>query len=1125
MVNRVLIIGGGIAGIQASLDLAEAGARVILVEKSPALGGKMAGLDKNFPTLDCSICIEAPKMSEVTHNPNITVLTLSEVTRVDGHEGRFRVSVLEKPRFVTNECTRCDLCVEACPQLTKNEFDGGMGARKAIYTPFSQSEPGAYVLDIDSCLNEPPNYYPCQRCYDACGPKAIDYDMLPKMHEFDVASIIVSTGFDLLNPELLRDFGYGADPDVLTSYEFERMLSAAGPTEGDIIRPSNGTHPENILFVMCAGSRDQRLVPYCSRTCCMYSIKEATQALDHGIKGVDALYMDIRAYGKGFDAFYQRSMNDGVRYIRGRPAEIRRSGEKISVRYDSTAQGKLVRDDYDLVVLATASIPTKGTPSLAEILGIELSDDGFFLTDPETPIHSSRTGVFIAGCASGPKDIPDSVTEGAAAAACALEYVDNNEWVKEPVPPPLDASGEARVGVFLCDCGSNIAGVVDVKSVAEQIKGMPNVAYVEENKYSCSGSTTDSMKEKIIEHKLNRLVVSACSPKTHGPTYQRVCSRAGLNPYLFEMANVRNMDSWVHKNQKEEATAKAVDMTKMAISKSIHLKPLDEIEVPVTRRALVVGGGVAGLSAASALARMGVEVHLIERENTLGGLLNSLGELAPTKIRAADMVRKKIDEFNDSGAVAHLSTTIGAISGFVGNYQVALSDNSSLEVGAVIMATGADPYSPVEFNYGSDDRVITSLELEKQIETIPDEKFSFLSCIGSREDGKGCSRYCCSTMLGQALKLKERGKKVRVLYKDLRSYSRYAEDLYYKASKAGVQFFRYDYSKKPQDAASFKDGMVEVTDELSGEPLGLPTDKLVLNIGLSPRENDVASQLKLSRDEEGYLLELHPKLGPVEAAVSGVFLAGTAQGPKDARESIVQGYATATKAAGILLKDKIHKEPIVSAIDQAKCTKCMQCEPVCNYGAIRGERGKWIELNPAVCMGCGDCVAQCFVGAINLPGFSDEELIPQIDAATETEPEDKVITFACNWCSYAGADQAGISKIQYPTAGRVIRTMCSSRVSQKLVFRAFERGAAAVLVTGCHINDCHYGDANVETEQRVTRWKKMLEARGINPERLQLWWVSAAEGNRFAQKQREMGEFIKTLSPEELQKGRAAFAR
>ncbi|MEM3539967.1 MAG: hydrogenase iron-sulfur subunit [Thermoplasmata archaeon] len=1115
--DTVLIIGGGIAGIQAALDLADAGVKVILVEKSPAIGGKMAALDKNFPTLDCSICIEAPKMSDVMHNPNIRVLTLAEVTKLNGSPGNFQVEVYQRPRYVTSECTACNLCVEACPQVTKNEFDMNIAARKAIYTPFSQAEPNTYVIDINTCLNKPPNYLPCNRCMEACGPGAIDFTMRPITYKFNVGAIIVATGFDLLNPELLSEFGYGKDPDVLTSYEFERLLNPAGPTEGELVRPSDGKHIEKLLFILCAGSRDQRFVPYCSRTCCMYSIKEAIQAKDHGIRDVNIFYMDIRAYGKGFDAFYERSKNEGVRYIRSRPKYVGRENGEIKVRYENTESGDIVEEHFDTVVLATASIPSRGTSNLAKILGVELNEYGFFKTSFKNPIESTREGIFIAGCASGPKDIPDSVTEASAAASAAQKYIDKREWIEMEKAPPLQIGDEPRIGVFLCDCGTNIAGVVNVKEVAEKVKSIPNVVYVEENKYTCAGSTQDNIVKKIREYNLNRVIVAACSLKTHGVTFQRVLSRAGLNPYLLEMPNIRNLDSWVHKNEKENATKKAYEMILMSAYKTKYLKPLSDLEFPVTKSALIIGGGPAGLSSAIALARAGVETHLVEKESSLGGMLKNLDIISPYGVDPKDLLDYLEEEIKNLNVKVHLSTSVKKISGFIGNFNVILSDNNSLNVGALIIATGAEPYLPKEFGYGNNENVVTTLDLEKNINEIKEKNVTIISCVGSRGNGKGCSRYCCSTMMSQAIKLREMGKNVRILYKDIRTYSLYAEDLYLKATKIGVQFYRYNPNDLPQNSIKFENHSVVFKDYLMNEEISIPTDLLVLNIGLSPKDEDIFSQLTLSKDENGFLLELHPKLGPVENAIAGIYLAGTSQGPKDVYESMVQGYAAASKATGLLFKDKIRKEPIVASIDTNKCIKCMRCVNVCPYGAITGELTKWIKHNPALCQGCGDCVAECPVDAITIPNFTDLDIIAQIDAATEEDPDKKVIVFTCNWCSYAGADLAGISKIQYPSSARLIRLMCSSRVSQKLILHAFERGAAAVAVTGCHIGDCHYNYANRDTEKRFERWRKYLAARNINPERLQLYWVSAAEGIRFANFIRKMDEFIKTIPKEEIE--------
>ncbi len=1114
MRDTVMVIGAGIAGIQASLDLANAGCKVVLVEREPSIGGKMAALDKNFPTLDCSICIEAPKMSEVINNANIEVLTLTEVKKIEGQAGNFNVTVHQKARYVTSECTRCNECVIVCPQILKNEFDVGMAVRKAIYTPFEQAEPGAYAIDTEHCLNRPPNYLPCNRCLEVCQPNCIDFNMIDRDLTRNVAAVIVATGFDLLDTTLLPDYGYGKHPDILTSLELERLLQASGPSKGEIIRPSDGAHPENLLFALCVGSRDQRFCKYCSRVCCMYSIKEALQAVDHGIKNVTVLYMDIRAYGKGFDEFYSRSRREGVRYIRGKPAKITADGKSVRVRVENTEQGQIEEKNFDMVVLAPALVPSRGLDSLANVLGIDLDEDGF-IKAPEIRgdlIATTRDGIYACGCATGPKDIPDSVTEAGGAAACSLNYITTRTWPQELEVEVIDPTGPPRIGVFLCDCGSNIASVVNVPEVLEYTRNLEDVAHAERVRFACAANTQELITRTIKEKKLNRLVVAACSPKTHGPTFQRAASRAGLNPYLFEMANVRNQNSWVHKKHPQEATQKSKDLVRMSVEKAKKLKALTTVTVPVVQRALVVGGGVAGITAATNLARQGFETHLVERNSQLGGTLLQLTDVAPSGLSARQLVQMKEREMREAGVQVHSGTTIETVSGFVGNFNVHLSNGKTLDIGSIVLATGAQPYQATEFGYGKDQRVITSLDLEQRIDELKGDRVTIVACVGSRNEKRGCSRYCCQTMLSQAVRLRDRGNRVRVLYKDIRAFTRFAEEMYEEAAHKGVQFFRYNQDAPPEKTVTYANGQVMMHDELSGLDVTMPTDWLILNIGLSPEPNNaVAEQLRVSRDSEGFLLESHPKLGPVEAAVQGVFLAGTSQGSKDVRESVSQALAASAKAAKILSRSEIEQEPLAAVVNYDKCTFCARCIPVCPYTAIRGEVRKSLEIVQAMCMGCGACAAECAVDAIEMPGFTDEQVLAQIDATTAENPQEKVIVFACNWCSYAGADQAGISKLQYPPSSRIIRTMCSARISQKLVFYALGKGAGAVLVTGCHPGDCHYINANLNTQRRFERWRKTVEMRGIDPRRLQLWWVSAAEGKRFAEKVAEMDALIHNL--------------
>ena len=1123
MSDSVLVVGGGIAGIQASLDLAEAGARVVLVEKEATIGGIMAVLDKNFPTLDCSICIEAPKMSEVDLHPNIEILSLAEIEKVDGNPGDFRVFVRQKARFVTDACTRCGDCSSACPIVMPNEYDSGMAARKAIYTPIPQSVPGTYVIDIEHCLNDPPNYLPCNHCLQICPPKAIDFGMSRESNRvIHVGAIIVATGYDTFDPRLMREYGYGTHPDILTALEFERLINSAGPTGGVIRCPSNGNEPGNILFVLCVGSRDRRHVPYCSRFCCMYSIKHTYQAIDHGIKDVTALYMDIRAYGKGFDGFWHRSRQEGARFVRGRPARIYANDRgNIGVLYEDTSRGARIQADYDMVVLANAVKPPESLPELSTRLGIDLDADGFIQAREVQGglVMTSRPGIYAAGCVSGPKDIPDSVSEGSGAAALALSHLDHRSWSAPPKIESLPDIETPRVGVLVCHCGSNIAGVVDVKRVVEFARSLPGVVYATHQMFSCAGNTQKEIEEAIRRERINRVVVAACSPKTHESIFRGVLLRAALNPYLLEMSNIRNLDSWVHKYNGDAATEKATDMVWMAVEKASRLAPLLPSHLPLKQSILVIGGGIAGMTASAALARQGFETHLIEKNDTLGGLLNQLDEIAPAGIQAGELVAAHSRQVLQSGVHVHLENTVETIGGVVGSFHARLSNGEDLEAGAILVTTGSIPLCQPSFDSSNHSQVITNLDLEQKLKAdFPKaERITFVACVGSRQGKMGCSRYCCTSMVGQALRLRQMGKKVRVCYKEIRTYSRKAEELYEAAMRAGVQFFRYHPDLPPEEAIEFNAGFVTLYDHLLGATVRFSTDLLVLVVGLMPTEDNLAEQLKLARSEDGFYMELHPKLGPVQTAVQGVYLAGTAQGAKDVRESMAQALAAAGKAGALLARGVIEKEPLTARLIPELCIGCMRCVKVCPFNAIeqigRAGQGGTVKIIEAACMGCGTCAGECNFFAIEMPGFTREQILAQVDAALAVKPEEKCIVFTCNWCSYAGADLAGIEKRQYPPSARIIRTMCSARFEEDFLEHAFERGAGAVLVTGCRLtetgSDCHYNNANRLTWKRFQHWKRKFERKGIEAERLQLRWISAAEGKEFAEKMVEMDAVVR----------------
>ena len=1125
MSKAVLVIGGGIAGIRAALDLAEAGVKVILVEKGPSIGGKMAFLDKTFPTLDCSICIEGPLIGEVIRNKNIEVLTLSEVIGLEGEPGEYRVKILQRPRYVTEDCTKCGDCTEVCPVSVPFEGDGGQGLslRKAIYIPYPQAEPGQYVIDIESCLNDPPGYFPCDRCVRVCERDAIDFSMAPKIIEREVASIIISTGYEIMDPGRITRYKFGEIPDVVTSYEFDRMLNASGPSGGEVLRPSDHKHAEKILFISCVGSRDVRYYEYCSGFCCMYILKHALQAKQHGVHDVTCLFMDIRAYGKMFEDFYWRAQKEGIKIVKGRTSEVEYRDGRIHVKYENTSTGEVIEDDFDMVVLAPAVLPSKGINKLAKILGLEVDEYGFIKTRMDDPVATSKPGIYVCGSASGPKDICDSVQEAGAAAIKALTHIPEIEYKEEEFEERIKEVKPERIGVFVCHCGTNIAGVVNIKKVMERVKKEPGVVHVEDLKFACSAASVEYIANLIREKKLNRLVVSACSPATHLEVFKTAAKMAGLNPYLVEMGNIRNLDSWVHADKPDEATEKAIDYTLAAIERSRGLTPLKPIRTEVIKRVLVVGGGVSGLVASSAVAKAGIDVILVEKEGELGGIVKRLHRISPYEISGEELVKRLVEEARESGVKIKLNTVVKEVSGFAGQFKVSLSDGSTVDVGAIILATGVKPHEPAEWRLQGNGKITTNLELEQSRYEIDGDNIVFISCIGSRSNGRGCSRYCCTSMISQALELRRKGKNVAVIYKDIRTYEREAEKLYREALNEGVLFLRVNPDKPMEEQVRVNGGYIEIYDELLSTNVEIPYDKAVLVLALDPNEDvrEIAEALKVPLDREGFLMEAHPKLGPAESTVPGIFLAGSAQGPKMVLESMSHALAAASKAVSMLSKGYIEREPLIASIDQDICIKCGACMKVCTYGAIKGEVKKHIYVIPALCEGCGNCLAACPVGAIKIPGFTDEDIYRMMESILKDEPEKKPIAFTCYWCSYAAADNTGIFKIQYPTSPRLIRLPCSSRVSWRLVKKAFMLGAPAVAITGCRItesgSDCHYQWANKYTLIRYRSMKRIIEKLGIRGERLILELFGAPEVDKFVNTMKKLDEIAKTVSKEEIE--------
>jgi heterodisulfide reductase subunit A len=994
--GAVLVVGGGIGGIQASLDLANSGIKVYLLDNSSTIGGVMAQLDKTFPTNDCSMCIMAPKLVECGRHLNIEKITNARVKSLEGDAGNFQVTVVERSRYVDLEkCTGCGVCAESCPVGARDVYNEKLGDRAGIYMNYPQAVPRAFIIDKDKCIG-------CGLCENLCLANAVKYTDSDKEMTINVGSIILAPGFDEFEPSVRNEYGYGRFTNVVSSIEFERILSASGPYKGHVLRPGDGDIPQKIAFIQCVGSRDSKCEnEYCSSVCCMYSIKEAVIAKEHQ-RDIEPtiFFMDMRAYGKDFDKYYERAQNEyGVRFLRSRVASVNAGDDgDLLVKYE-TEDGKARTEDFDMVVLSVGFEPPKDADVLASDLGIELNEYGFCKTDDFYPVATTRPGVLVCGAFSGPKDIPETVTQASAAACKAgdlLADVRGTLVQEKEYPEEINVEGERpRVGVFICHCGINIGGYVDVPSVVEYAESLPYVAYAERNLYTCSQDTQEKIKEKIEENKLNRVVVCSCSPRTHEPLFQETIREAGLNRYLFEMANIRDQCSWVHMFEPEKATEKAKDLVRMAVAKAARLEPLQRYPLDVTRSALVIGGGLAGMVSSLSFAAQGIEAHLVEREEELGGNMRHIySTLDGVDVQAR--LRELIDSVNQNEFIhVYKGSDIKEISGYVGNFETTVQNEDGEETfqhGVILVATGGKEYLPDEYLYGQDTRVVTQSQLEEKLAAseFQGDTVVMIQCVGSRDENRPyCSRFCCSQAVKNALSLKKQNPdaNVFVLYRDMRTYG-FREASYKKAREAGVIFIRYDLDNKPNVYVEDGKLYLSVLDPIMDEEILLEPDLLALSVAAMPNEDnqELAQMLRVPLNADGFFLEAHVKLRPVDFATEGVFVCGLCHSPKSIEETIDQACAAVSRASTILSSDVIEAEGLISQVDITRCTACGMCETVCAYKAIEVKvvderRGtKAAQINEALCKGCGVCAANCRCEAIDVRGFTDAQIYSMINA-------------------------------------------------------------------------------------------------------------------------------------------------
>jgi heterodisulfide reductase subunit A len=998
-IGAVLVLGGGVAGVQASLDLADSGFKVYLVDQSSSIGGVMAQLDKTFPTNDCSMCILSPKLVATGRHPNITIISNAEIKGLSGKPGNFEVRIRKQSRFIIEDkCNGCGICAQKCPIETADSFNEGLGRRGAVYVEYPQAVPLKYKIDREKCIG-------CGTCYEICKARAIDYDQKDSETTLNVGSIILSPGFEAFDARLKSEYGYGRFKNVVTSIEFERILSASGPYGGLILRRSDGEIPKRIAFIQCVGSRDYQLGNnYCSAACCMYGIKEAVIAKEHSPIKLDAsiFYMDMRCYGKEFDAYRNRAEDEyGIRFVRSRVAGVTEDPLTNNLHLHYVEEENPQMEEFDMVVLSIGMTPPKKAEELARTLGIKLNKYNFCETKTFSPMETSKQGIFVCGAFSAPKDIPESVAQASGAAAKAMGVIASERGTmvsKKKYPAERDVSNEEpRIGVFVCHCGINIGGVVKVPEVMEYAKTLPNVVYAEANLYTCSQDTQKLIAEEIRQNKLNRVVVASCTPRTHEPLFKETVQEAGLNPYLFEMTNIRDQCSWVHMREPEEATEKAKDLIRSVVAKAKLLRPLEKPQISVTQVGLIIGGGVSGMTAALELAQQGFDVHLVEREKELGGHLRTihflLGEDDDPKKRLEEMIQEV-----KSNSKIHVYTEAELIDvyGFVGNFKskvkLASGKEKEIEHGIVIVATGATEYVPTEYLYGQNSCVLTQHELEDKLAKgdFKAKNVVMIQCVGARNDIRpNCARICCGQALKNALKIKQLSPStdVYILYKDMRAYG-YKEDHYRDAAMKGVLFVNYDDAKKP--IITDCDSKLQVTfwEPVLKQHVEIEPDMLVLSAATIPNPDNkhIAEMLKVPLTKDGFFLEAHMKLRPVDFATEGVFLCGMAHSPKYIEESIAQACAAAARATTILSKKTLEMEGIVANVSEDLCSGCRVCEYLCPYGAVEmkdKENKLTAHVLEALCKGCGACGTACPTKAITMGHFTTEEMVAQVKACLE----------------------------------------------------------------------------------------------------------------------------------------------
>ena len=1021
--QAALVVGGGVGGMRAALDLAEAGIRVYLIEDTPGLGGRVAQLGFMFPTHDCVLCRGtsdhgygctrpsiSPAFLDYNRHPNIVVMTSTHLIEVEGQAGDFDVTLRQEPRYVDPaRCINCGKCADVCPVELPSRFQAGLATRKAAYKSAPRALPDAYVIEKGAYCDG------CRRCVEVCPTDAIDLDQAAQTLTVQVGAIILALGYELFDASNLEEFGFGRYPNVLHSMQYERLASRSGPTEGVVHRSSDGRVPRRIAWLQCIGSRDQQN-PFCSSICCMYATKQAILAKQR-LGDVDCriFVMDERAFNKEYNTYYTQARERyGVHYTRSRISEVRENPATHDLILHYLDENGRPRDEsFDMVVLAVGTQPPAEAETLSRLLNIELNPSGFCQVDKFTPLQTSRPGVFVCGAFATPKEIAETIIDASGAAAEVMRLLGfaPNLQVSHALPflgevslpPERDVSSEpTRAGVFLCGCGPSIADILDLPAIADDARRLPGVGHTECLDFACFPEGLRALKEAIAMHRLNRVVIGACSSRTHDSLFQRAIREVGLNPYLLELVNLREQCAWVHERQPEQATCKAKALVRRAVGRLLTAQPIRrQRRIPVSG-ALVIGAGVSGMTAALTIADSGYDVDLIERTDALGGNLLHIYYVAEGN-NPQQLLRDLVNRVRAHKRIrVHTRTELVAHSGHVGDFRSTLRtthpDGSVTEThvshGTIIVATGGRETRD-GYGLGQYPHVITQRDLEEVVVHNPQELVGLqcvvmIQCVRPPDMPDYCSRTCCTNTLKNAIRIKMLNPdcQVVVLYKNIVTYG-FREQFYTEARRRGVIFLRYTDDAPPRVEPDGDRLRVRVTDLSLGRPFDLAADRVVLSMSIAPSEGtkELAQLLRVPLSPEGFFMEAHLKVRPMDFMQEGIFLCGMAHYPKFFEECISHALATAGRALQVLSRETLYVGGVIAVVDPQRCVGCLTCVRTCpfNIPAIRADRpgvgglGGSAYIEPSLCQGCGTCTAECPANAIQLLNYMDEQIIqPQL---------------------------------------------------------------------------------------------------------------------------------------------------